>query len=481
MSAEDLNMDDGFRKAAGEIKFSYSKSFWKDAEKHLDDSSMDAAFLNAASVSAFMPDMNIADTISDAFMDEAFKSASQNMQVDFSSAHWSQFKNERSEIEQNVSFADAANSVIADYHPVYWTDADQALQNEGLHFEYKSSYWNDAKVLLDKSDRSVFFKRWSAVAAILLLFSAGGVYTSFNNESGDTSGKGNSTSVQPDYSDLTLPDQNSTDNTGKEDVLVDSDNYQIQNSDQSSTYQNTSELNSAAENDNEIESGSAQNLLTENNNTDITQEENVSDLSSELNSVADNNIEIESGASQNVLTESNSAEIIQEENISDLSSENNSSAENLTEQIIENVNVNQENLTENNEDHNAVSENQVITISETELNSQQITENINDENILVTNSDLQTFSSENSVKSEVNSELNEALIKLPGATSGFNPSNSTEYSGPKIEITSFRLKPTHTLSIYANAGVGNKYNAANSGQLSELILVSNTGDQGLEK
>ncbi|MBL7897200.1 MAG: hypothetical protein JNJ99_01610, partial [Crocinitomicaceae bacterium] len=411
MSAEDLNMDNSFRKAAGELKFSYNKSFWNDAEKHLDDSSMDAAFQNAAAVSSFMPDLNIADTISDAFMDEAFKSAAQSVHVDFSAANWSQFSNERSEIEQNVSFTDAANSVTADYHPVFWTDADQALQNEGLHYEYKTSYWNDARVLLDKSDRGVFFRRWSAVAAILLLFSIGGVYSTLNSESDGNSNNSNSSAVQQNNSGLNSSENASTNNTGKNDVLVDADNNQIQNADE--------------------------NNLVSNNAIEIATDDTQNDLMNNQNDIENSQV-ISS---------------------SDLSSENNSSSESLSNQNIENNNLNEENPVVENTGENNVSNNQELN-QQTDLSAGQSTNNLNEEHILDSSSDPLNRSTENSLNEEMNSELNESIVKLPGAVSGFDAAAITEYAGPEIEITKFRLKPTHTVSFYGNAGVGNKYNAA---------------------
>jgi hypothetical protein len=420
MSAEDLYMDDSFRKAAGEIKLSYNKSFWKDAEKHLDDSSLDAAFQNAASVSAFMPEMNIADTVSDAFMDEAFKSAAQTVQVDFTSAHWNQFSTDRSEIEQNVSFADAANSVIADYHAAFWMDADQALQNEGLHYEYRSSYWNDAKVLLDKSDRSVFFKRWSAVAALLLLFSVGGIYSTLNNESDETSVNENSNNAQIENTDIILPVENSNHTIGKEDFLVDSDQSQVQTTAQLNENQNSSEIVSATQNNSEIES--------------------------EVSGVD--------------LNEINSDVVLSTELSAENSTENTNSFEHLSEQVIENNSENNENLTVVHSDQNSEAENQNMSDTETEANVEQSAINLNEEVVLISSENQESINSDNSINNEINVEMDESLIRLPGADIASNHSVLVAYNGPKIEITRFRLKPTHTLSFYGHAGVGNKYNAS---------------------
>jgi len=186
MKAEDQHMDDIFRKAAQEQQFPYKADLWNDVESQLNDDFLDIAFKSAAGNSILMPDMNFGEAMDDAFLDDAFKSAAENAAIDYPANAWSSFLSEAPAIEQDIAFHTAANAVTADYHPAFWSDADQALQNEGLHYEYKSAYWNEAKHLLDHADRNVFFFRWSAVAALLLLFSFGGLYQSFNNERGLT-------------------------------------------------------------------------------------------------------------------------------------------------------------------------------------------------------------------------------------------------------------------------------------------------------
>lgn len=173
-------MDDYFRKAAGEQHFSYKPEFWNDVEAQLNDDSLDTAFKIAAGHTVAMPDMDLTGAIDDAFLDDAFKSAAENAAVDYPANAWNSFLSEAPIIEQDIAFNAAANSVTADYHPAFWSDADQALQNEGLHYEYKSAYWNEARNLLDHADRKVFFFRWSAVAAVLLLVSFGGIYQLLN-------------------------------------------------------------------------------------------------------------------------------------------------------------------------------------------------------------------------------------------------------------------------------------------------------------
>ena len=164
-------MDDQFKRASKEIKFTYNSSFWNDVSAKLDDDSLDEAFVAAAGTPIIMPDLNVAESIDDAFLDESFKTVDDDVTVDFKPEYWAQFQSNLESIQQDEAFVSASNAAIADYHPHYWSDADMALQNEGLHYEYNTAYWNEAKVLLDKSDRGYFFTRWSAVAGILLLIS----------------------------------------------------------------------------------------------------------------------------------------------------------------------------------------------------------------------------------------------------------------------------------------------------------------------
>lgn len=176
MKAEDQNMDDQFRKVAGEIKFPYRAEFWNEVESQLADDSMDSAFQKAAGSHSVIPAFSFKDDIADAYLDDAFNTASNNFEAKYDSAYWQEFLQNESVIEQDLAFNAAANALTTDYHATYWTDADIALQNEGLHYEYQTAFWNEARQLLDKSDRRIFFVRWASVASILLLLSLSGVY-----------------------------------------------------------------------------------------------------------------------------------------------------------------------------------------------------------------------------------------------------------------------------------------------------------------
>jgi len=181
MIDEDKYMDDQFKKASEDLKFPYQGSFWDDVESKLADESLDSAFKSASEKAMFVPQMDLTESMDDAFLDESFKSAA-DVPVDYNASYWEQFQANLPLIQQDEAFLYASNSTVTPYQPHYWSDADVALQNEGLHYEYKSAYWNEAKVLLDKSDRGIFFLKWSAVAAILLLLSFGGIYQATNDE-----------------------------------------------------------------------------------------------------------------------------------------------------------------------------------------------------------------------------------------------------------------------------------------------------------
>ncbi len=185
MKAEDQNMDEQFRKAAGESQFPYRAEFWNEVESSLADDSMDDAFRSAAGNLVVAPSFSFNDDMADAYLDEAFSSAASNYSAEYNTNHWKEYLQKEAILEQDAAFIAAANSITADYHSAFWSDADLALQNEGLHYEYQTAYWNEARQLLDRADRRIFFLRWSAVAAILLLLSIGGIYQA--NKLPDTS------------------------------------------------------------------------------------------------------------------------------------------------------------------------------------------------------------------------------------------------------------------------------------------------------
>jgi len=168
MSEENKHMDEAFRKASGETKAVYNSSFWTEVEAKLNDASLDDAFRAAALGAVASPSFVPTDAIEDMFMDSAFVEASSETTVAYNPSFFEQFKASEANLEMDSAFQAAAAASVVDYAPQFWNDADKALQKEGLHYEYQSAYWGEAKKLLDKSDRKGFFLQWSAVAALLI-------------------------------------------------------------------------------------------------------------------------------------------------------------------------------------------------------------------------------------------------------------------------------------------------------------------------
>ncbi|UKN03559.1 hypothetical protein K6119_08535 [Paracrocinitomix mangrovi] len=177
MAEENKHMDDAFKRMSEEFEVSYNPSFWDEAKAKLDDANLDDAFRAAANNAVAIPDFSQTEGIDDMFMDSAFVDASANQTADYNASFFEDFMKKEGDLLMDDAFNEAAAATVVDYLPEYWSDADVALQDEGLHYEYDSAYWQEAKKLLDKSDRKIFFTRWSAVAAILLLLSFGGQFT----------------------------------------------------------------------------------------------------------------------------------------------------------------------------------------------------------------------------------------------------------------------------------------------------------------
>lgn len=190
MSEEHKYMDESFKKMSEEYKATYNKSFWEDAKAQLENDALDNAFREAAAqyVPAGFTGLGV-ESLGDAFMDDAFREAAANVSVAYNQTFWQQMEAAEADLQMNDAFFDAAKSTKANYNPIYWGEADMALQNEGLHYEYQSAYWKEARELLDRADRKTFFTKWSAVAVVLLLFSFLGINS---NEVSSFAGNGKS-------------------------------------------------------------------------------------------------------------------------------------------------------------------------------------------------------------------------------------------------------------------------------------------------
>lgn len=189
-------MDDALKKASQGVKVTYDQSFWDEAKAKLDDANLDDAFRLAANLSAGTASFEPTNNVDDVFMDAAFVEASSDVNVTYNSSFFEEFKQNEAQFEMDAAYQAAAASVVVDYTPEYWSDADVALQKEGLHYEYQTAYWDEAKKLLDKADRTAFFTRWTSAAAVLMLLSffAPNLFTADRGLAGVVENKGDFTS-----------------------------------------------------------------------------------------------------------------------------------------------------------------------------------------------------------------------------------------------------------------------------------------------
>lgn len=174
MSDANRHMDEQFRRMSEELQANYRKEYWDEVSRLMENDSLDKAFREAASAYTAneVDGAKLAsESLGDAFMDDAFREAASKVSIPYQSAYWNELEANRSDIEMDEAFHQASGALKANYNPIFWGDADAALKEEGLHYEYKSAYWNEARDLLDKADRRSFFYRWSGVAALLLLIS----------------------------------------------------------------------------------------------------------------------------------------------------------------------------------------------------------------------------------------------------------------------------------------------------------------------
>lgn len=314
MSELNKHMDDAFKKMSEDLKVTYDKSFWESAKAKLDDANLDDAFKAAASAMEVSPALDATEGIDDMFMDAAFVDASSEASVSYDSSFFEEFMNQQGDLIMDEAFNEASSSVTVDYLPQFWNDADRALRNEGLHYEYDSAYWAEARKLLDRSDRKVFFTRWTSVAIALLLISFGGqqfLSTSITNVNGIQASEshneselvvsGNNLSEVVLANELKVEDNNSinssTSNDNSEEGLAHhemvhtNDNGSAHNSGSQLTLENAQEITNGTDTRNPLDQA-IENLETTNEtNAQITLIDNNSVGSSTRNPL-DNVIEV---------------------------------------------------------------------------------------------------------------------------------------------------------------------------------------------
>ena len=149
-------MDKRFKNIESELNFEFSPEYMAEAFEMLDNFDLDQAFTEAAAAD----------------------------KANYTEQHWNSFVAGESDIIQDVSFTEAAKNTSTPYQKAFWLEAEHALKDAGLHYEYKPEYWADAERLLTRADRKSFFYRWGAVASVLLILGLIGQAT-FNNPADD--------------------------------------------------------------------------------------------------------------------------------------------------------------------------------------------------------------------------------------------------------------------------------------------------------
>lgn len=188
------NMDQRFNSIEEELDYSYTPDNWQAAEQMLDDAILDNSFVEAVQNNSPSSDLNF-ESVDDAFLDDAFIEASTSNKASYTSAFFNDFKTVEESLYQDDTFVEAAQTTNANYNSEYWNAANIALENEGLHHEYKSTYWAEAEKLLIKDKRKGFFFLWGSIATVLLLFTAVGI--NFNSTSTSTISKVNTNELTP--------------------------------------------------------------------------------------------------------------------------------------------------------------------------------------------------------------------------------------------------------------------------------------------
>lgn len=302
-------MDDAFKRLDKEFNVSYHATFWEEAKLSLENDELDNAFRQAADTgsSAGFAMSNFNSTgLEDAFLDDAFKDAANQFETAYQPEFWNEFLAKEDQLSMDEAYQDAAKNVKANYHPSYWTNADNALQKEGLHYEYQTAYWREAKELLDKSDRNRFFAKWAGVAAILLLLSTLGLDVGQEKLPLEQIRFARNKSVnQHDVNYADLANRNTVV------TVVNSENNSVQPNINLSQ-EELSIINSASQSHTEkISSQEAPNMLTENNvqekiEKDILVDEN-NDI--DLNEISLNDLELVTTAEKENFTTINPQEI----------------------------------------------------------------------------------------------------------------------------------------------------------------------------
>lgn len=402
------HMDDSFKKMSEELQASYDKSFWNDVSAKLEDDSLDEAFRNAAANYTIAPDFSsVTEELGDAFMDDAFREAATQQSAVYSNTYWTEMESMVDELQMNDAFHSASKEVKAQYNPVFWGDANVALEKEGLHYEYKSAYWDEVKHLLDKADRRIFFRRWAVAASVLLLMSLFGL----NELTGNNLALENSN--KSIHADKSL-------NGSFSGIL--------------------SEANTPVPqlvNNNDVLAENGFNANPESN--DINGVDN--------NALANNTVEdINNGNSS--VEESRTNDIVDNSNSANSNAPNSNNSDSGVDRA--NDSGNESNLVENGSDNEALDNN---------------SENGSDNNTVAVSSGVNNVTmypalNNNAYQEELNSDVS---LLSPGITRLVNNSGLKEdLNRPMIEIDSYKPGAVHEISLLGHFGLGRNYGLESS-------------------
>lgn len=421
MSKENQNMDDSFKKMSEDLNVSYNKSFWEDARADLENDALDNAFRDAAALPGTTAGMDLAsESLGDAFMDDAFQEAAEQVSATYSNAYWTGMEAAQPDLEMDEAFLDASKELKASYSPAFWGAANSALEKEGLHHEYNATYWNEAKTLLDNADRKSFFTKWTGLAGVLLLVSLLGVYVSDMNNA--TSGQQLSNEVSS--SNQTRPALHKANQIENSDALV-----QFR-TDQANQYDQNELINSENASNNSIDANLAfANTVYDSNNAH--NEIVVKDENNEFVSAEEQNIESDVNGVDEVANPSGIEPNPQATHI-----DVNSIDQGLTNEFGNTYNP----LDRQNENTNSVQNTQAI--------------NGNQENRSMQTEYINTDKKSEKLKNETIEKLT-----LPRAVMAFNILEMPPQTFVNVDAP--RLKNVHTFSILAGVGKGIGYGAEN--------------------
>lgn len=414
------HMDDAFKRMGEEMNFSYDKSLWDQMSADLDDAAMDDAFVNAAdNLTVSAAGASFAE-VEDAFMDDAFLDASSQTEAVYSSNLWNNFVSNEADLYMDDAFVNAAKAAKAEYSPAYWGMANAALTSEGLHHEYKPVYWEEARSMLEQSDRKGFFYKWSAVAAVLLLISFLGMNSSIFNGNDFVNAQ-----INRSIEDAINKTSTQLSNINTKPELLESRQILV--------VQETEEVNSLLPTD---EASASYNNKVDNVNT-----------LEEANNVEGSDIVINRAGDSELNNEAVDTDDLENNLLNNEASDGNLSLEETSDEISSIALANE--IPETVE----LEENLSIKAVSNELEETEIVEEVI-HNATLNNSVELNISTENESFEMPDFELNKISFN---DELGFNSDIINKWTAPEIQIVKSKILPSHVVSLNIQTGYGIQY------------------------